>query len=100
MSVVNKPVGTHIAIDLLPMSSVEGAIIFNADFTEPSTQENVHFINLQFISASLYEYILKQVTKSLDGRFIDCFLSDMAPAASGITTLDKECIFMLALYIM
>lgn len=44
--------------------------------------------------------VFKKITKSLNGRKINCFLSDMAPAASGITAIDKECIFTLALDVL
>lgn len=50
-------------------------VLGNADFRQPKTQE--------------------QVTKLLDGRKIDCVMSDMAPNATGVRALDHENIITL-----
>lgn len=50
-------------------------VLGNADFRLPKTQE--------------------QVTKLLDGRKIDCVMSDMAPNATGVRALDQENIVTL-----
>ncbi|XP_041474414.1 rRNA methyltransferase 2, mitochondrial-like [Lytechinus variegatus] len=72
-----KPRGTVIAVDLLHMQPVEGAIILDQrDFTDPLIQE--------------------EILGHLDNRLPDAVLSDMAPNATGIHAMDHEQIVALA----
>ena len=66
-----------IAVDLLPISPIEGAfIIDNSDFTHSATQE--------------------EVLTYLGNRRADLVMSDMAPNASGIRSMDHDNIVLLA----
>lgn len=68
--------GMCIAIDIQPMTPVDGAIcIGNADFTSPFSQ------------AKLIDW--------LNGRKLDVILSDMAPNCSGSKSFDHESIIKL-----
>jgi len=42
----------------------------------------------------------KRIKEVLNGRFVDVVLSDMAPAASGVKSLDHDCIVELALSVL
>ena len=42
----------------------------------------------------------ERIKQALDGRFVDVVLGDMAPAASGVKTLDHDCIVQLALSVL
>lgn len=73
----NKPKGVVIGIDKLQIYPVDGATFLgNTDFTSPAAQEKVKSL--------------------LNGRLVNCVLSDMAPNASGIRSLDQENIMELA----
>ena len=60
--------GTIIALDLLPMAPVEGAIFLLGDFREPE--------------------VLRQLTDVMAGRLADVVISDMAPNLSGVESAD------------
>ena len=61
--------GRLIAVDLLPMDSVKGAVFTQGDFTDPAVQ--------------------KRIMDELGGRAPELVLSDMAPNLSGIPTADQ-----------
>ena len=61
--------GTIIALDLLPMQSIEGVQFFQGDFRE--------------------EDVLKQLQDLLQGRQVDVVVSDMAPNLSGVESADS-----------
>lgn len=72
-----KPKGIVIGIDKLQIYPIIGATFLgNTDFTAKAAQEKVKSL--------------------LDGRKVDCVLSDMAPNASGIRSLDQDSIMELA----
>lgn len=74
---LNKPKGIVIGIDKLQIYPVDGATFLgNTDFTSPAAQEKIKSI--------------------LNGRSVNCVLSDMAPNATGIRALDQENIMELA----
>jgi 23S rRNA (uridine2552-2'-O)-methyltransferase len=60
--------GTLIALDILPMTPIEGVIFLQGDFREPE--------------------IASELTTLLAGRKIDAVISDMAPNLSGIESAD------------
>jgi 23S rRNA (uridine2552-2'-O)-methyltransferase len=60
--------GTLIALDILPMTPIEGVIFLQGDFREPE--------------------IAGELTTLLAGRKIDAVISDMAPNLSGIESAD------------
>ncbi len=60
--------GTIIALDILPMAPVEGAIFLQGDFREPA--------------------LLAQLAQLMDGRLADVVVSDMAPNLSGVESAD------------
>lgn len=60
--------GTIIALDVLPMEPVEGAIFLLGDFREPE--------------------VLRQLTDVMAGRLADVVISDMAPNLSGVESAD------------
>lgn len=60
--------GTIIALDVLPMEPVEGALFLQGDFREPQ--------------------LLQQLTDAMQGRQADVVVSDMAPNLSGIAAAD------------
>jgi 23S rRNA (uridine2552-2'-O)-methyltransferase len=60
--------GKVIALDLLPMESIEGVDFFQGDFRE--------------------EAIHQQLIERLDGRKVDLVVSDMAPNLSGVAMVD------------
>jgi len=60
--------GTVIALDILPMASVEGVFFIQGDFREPE------------VATQLIDY--------LAGRSVDTVISDMAPNLSGIESAD------------
>ncbi|XKL60933.1 hypothetical protein PGB90_007990 [Kerria lacca] len=71
------PIGTVIGIDLLNIFPIEGVTFLNqSDFTTSETQNKI--INL------------------LNGEKVDVVLSDMAPNASGIKSLDHEKLIEMA----
>ena len=63
------PNGAVLAVDILPMPPVEGALFIQGDFTAAATQERCQ--------------------AALDGRRLDLVLSDMAPNLSGIRDADQ-----------
>ncbi|XP_043282499.1 rRNA methyltransferase 2, mitochondrial [Venturia canescens] len=69
--------GRVIAIDRLPICSIEGAtVIGNTDFTEEKAQE--------------------RLLGALEGKLADIVMSDMAPNATGVREMDHENIMKLA----
>lgn len=60
--------GIIIALDILPMDPVEGAVFLQGDFCEPS--------------------MLQRLTEAMQGRLADVVVSDMAPNLSGIASAD------------
>jgi 23S rRNA (uridine2552-2'-O)-methyltransferase len=60
--------GTVVALDILPMASVEGVHFIQGDFREPE------------VATQLIDY--------LAGRSVDTVISDMAPNLSGIESAD------------
>ena len=60
--------GAIIALDLLPMEPVEGAIFLRGDFREPE--------------------VLRQLADTMNGRLADIVVSDMAPNLSGVESAD------------
>ena len=62
--------GSIIALDILPMEPVEGAIFLQGDFREPQ--------------------MLRQLAEVMDGRLADVVVSDMAPNLSGIESADAS----------
>ncbi|XP_058450066.1 rRNA methyltransferase 2, mitochondrial [Malaya genurostris] len=70
------PKGMVIGIDLLQIYPIEHATLLgNSDFTKPETQNKIRSL--------------------LGERRIDCVLSDMAPNATGVRSLDQENIITL-----
>lgn len=61
--------GTIIALDVLPMESIEGVEFFQGDFREDA--------------------VLVELARRLGGRRVDVVLSDMAPNLSGIEASDS-----------
>jgi len=79
--VPGEPQGHVISIDLQHIRPLPGATVLdNCDIRSAETCERI-----------------KQV---LNGRFVDVVLSDMAPAASGVKSLDHDCIVQLALSVL
>lgn len=73
----NKPKGMVVGVDKLQMFPLDGMTFFaNVDFTSSET--------------------IKKILTALNGRKVNCVLSDMAPNASGIRSLDQENIMELA----
>lgn len=73
----DKPKGIVIGIDKLHIYPCDGAIFLgNTDFTTSIAQEKIKTI--------------------LNGRKVNCVLSDMAPNASGIKSMDQENLMELA----
>ncbi len=62
--------GTIIALDILPMEPVEGALFLQGDFREPA--------------------VLQQLAGAMAGRLADVVVSDMAPNLSGIESADAS----------
>lgn len=62
--------GSIIALDILPMEPVEGAIFLQGDFREPQ--------------------MLRQLAEVMGGRLADVVVSDMAPNLSGIESADAS----------
>ena len=60
--------GSIIALDLLPMESIEGVTFLNGDFREAQ--------------------VLERLEQALNGRAVDVVVSDMAPNLSGIESVD------------
>ena len=60
--------GTIIALDILPMQPVEGAVFLQGDFREPA--------------------VLQLLTQVMAGRLADVVVSDMAPNLSGVESAD------------
>ena len=60
--------GTIIALDILPMEPVEGALFLQGDFREPE--------------------VLQRLATTMAGRLADVVVSDMAPNLSGIESAD------------
>ena len=71
-------IGTVIGVDIQHMAPVEGAtILYNSDFTTLETQE--------------------KILKILEGRKVHTVMSDMAPNATGLKSMDHELIIALCL---
>jgi len=62
--------GTIIALDILPMEPVEGALFLQGDFREPA--------------------VLQQLALAMGGRLADVVVSDMAPNLSGVESADAS----------
>ncbi len=60
--------GSIIAMDILPMEPVEGAVFLQGDFREPE--------------------LLERLASAMQGRLADVVVSDMAPNLSGIASAD------------
>ena len=60
--------GSIIALDVLPMEPVEGAVFLQGDFRESA--------------------VLQQLARLMDGRLADVVVSDMAPNLSGVESAD------------
>ncbi|GAB6021042.1 hypothetical protein CHUAL_003677 [Chamberlinius hualienensis] len=73
----SKKIGKVVSNDLSLIIPVPGATVVTGDFTLNSTQE--------------------LILQKLDGLKPDAILSDMAPNAIGVRSLDNECIVNLAL---
>lgn len=72
----HSDIGTVIGIDLIRIHPIPGTLLLSPmDFTKTSTQEKIH--------------------QCLNGKLVDVFLSDMAPNATGVATLDHEMIIGL-----
>ncbi|KAI9581228.1 rRNA methyltransferase 2, mitochondrial isoform X2 [Glossina fuscipes] len=72
----NKPLGAVFSIDLLHIHPVTGATILGGmDFTKTESQ--------------------LRLKKALDGKRVNCVLSDMAPNATGVKMIDQENIINL-----
>ena len=70
-----------ISVDLQHIQPMSGATVLdNCDITSADTHE--------------------QIKRVLDGRSVDVVLSDMAPASSGVKSLDHDCIVQLALSVL
>ncbi|CAH1785831.1 unnamed protein product, partial [Owenia fusiformis] len=68
--------GKVIAVDIQRMGPIEGATVLSqSDFTTPKTQ--------------------KKILDLLGGNLVGSVISDMAPKATGIKSLDHECIIEL-----
>jgi len=81
LAVREEPQGHVISVDLQHVRPLPGATVLdNCDITSAETCERI-----------------KQV---LSGRLVDVVLSDMAPAASGVKSLDHDCIVELALSVL
>ncbi len=63
------PNGVVIALDILPMTPLEGVTILQADFREPEG--------------------LAALEEALQGRSVNCVLSDIAPNMSGMRAVDQ-----------
>ncbi|XP_053695964.1 rRNA methyltransferase 2, mitochondrial [Sabethes cyaneus] len=75
-SSANKPKGMVIGLDLLQIYPIEHATMMgNMDFTKPETHNKIRSL--------------------LDNRQLDVVLSDMAPNATGVRSLDQENIMTL-----
>ncbi|XP_073974193.1 mitochondrial rRNA methyltransferase 2 [Rhodnius prolixus] len=72
-----KPRGMVIAVDILPILPVEGALVLGR--TDLSSEEG-----------------LDRVKLALNGRLVDVLLSDMAPNATGVKEADHDSIIHLA----
>lgn len=64
-----RPGGRIIAVDVLPMTPIDGVAIIEGDFRE--------------------EAVLKGVSKALENRAADLVVSDMAPNLSGVNASDQ-----------
>lgn len=74
---VNKPVGKVVAIDKSQIYPIDGAIVIgNMDFTTSEAQE--------------------KLKEHLAGELVDVVMSDMAPNATGVKSMDHENIVALA----
>ena len=74
---VSKPKGVVIGIDRLQIYPMDGATFMgNSDFTSTATHEKIKNI--------------------LNGRKANCVLSDMAPNATGVRSMDQDNIMDLA----
>jgi len=79
--VSDKPRGQVISVDLQHMLPVDGATMLdNCDMTSVETQQRI----MQLVA----------------GRGVDVILSDMAPPATGIKSLDHDLIVRLAMSVL
>lgn len=66
-----QPKGHVVSIDLLHFAAIPGVTVFGGmDFSKPESQEKLKI--------------------ALNGKPVNCVLSDMAPNSTGIRTLDQE----------
>ena len=65
---VGKLAGTIIALDILPMESIEGVTFLQGDFRD--------------------EEVLSRLQQAVQGRPVDVVVSDMAPNLSGVESVD------------
>jgi 23S rRNA (uridine2552-2'-O)-methyltransferase len=80
-SEINRPKGIVIGIDKLQIYPIEGATFLgNTDFTSPVAQQKIKNI--------------------LNGKKVNNVLSDMAPNATGVRSLDTENIMELAFSVL
>ncbi|GIX31082.1 MAG: ribosomal RNA large subunit methyltransferase E [Porticoccaceae bacterium] len=70
------PKGRVVALDLLPMAPVPGAVVLRGDFTE--------------------EAVFELLLAALEGEAVDLVLSDMAPNMSGVKAVDQPRALLLA----
>jgi len=79
--VLEEPQGHVISVDLQHIRPLLGATVLeNCDIRSAETCE--------------------RIKQELSGRLVDVVLSDMAPAATGVKSLDHECIVQLALSVL
>jgi len=79
--VQEEPQGLVVSVDLQHIPPLAGATVLDkCDFTSAQTQE--------------------QIKRVLNGRSVDVVLSDMAPAASGVKSLDHHSIVQLAMSVL
>jgi len=79
--VADKPRGLVISVDLQNILPIYGAVILeNCDVTSGATQ-----------------YKIREV---LDGRPVDLVMSDIAPSATGVSSLDHDLIVQLAMTVL
>ncbi|MCP3670882.1 MAG: 23S rRNA (uridine(2552)-2'-O)-methyltransferase RlmE [Gammaproteobacteria bacterium] len=69
VSKIIGPKGRVVALDILPMDSIEGVAFIHGDFRE--------------------EAVLGQLRQLLDGSSVDLVISDMAPNITGMSVVDQ-----------
>ena len=84
-----KRIGKVVAVDLLEIAPIPGAILFpGSDFTDPKTR-----LKIQAAVTEHGEHV--KIPESGRRHFINLILSDMAPNASGMGDLDHSKIVSL-----